>query len=302
MSATDRDLSHVERARGLAAAMEALDRLPLTAHIVISVLLIVLISALDNVTGKDVNLAIFYLIPVAWATWFIGRWTGLFFAVLSAAVWSGMDRVAGIVYSTRAVTAWNAIVRLLLLVFVSLLLSEIRRTTNARKELAFSDPLTGIANTRVLHADLDREIERLRRYGRPFTFAYIDLDRFKSVNDSLGHRAGDDLLQNVALALAGCVRESDIAARLGGDEFAVLMPETEEPAARLALNRIAEAVDASLHEVAPAVEGVGATIGAVVFVHSPWSTDHAISLADELMYEGKREGRGIVKVSVYEGE
>jgi diguanylate cyclase (GGDEF)-like protein len=301
MSAQEQDLGRLERPRGLGAVIQRLERLPVGAHVLITAIIIVGITWLDIVTGVEVSLSIFYLIPAVWATWFIGSRAGLSMAVISAMVWVGMDRVTGF-YSSGAITLWNSIARITLFVAVSLLLTEIRSTSEIRRRLAFTDSLTNIANTRVLDGDLDREIDRLRRYGHPFTLAYIDLDNFKSVNDGLGHQAGDELLRRVALALAASVRDLDVVARLGGDEFAVLMPETGADAAGPAVQRVADAMIAAIHEAAPAVDGVGATVGAVVFERAPWSTDHAVSLADEQMYEGKRAGRGVVKIKVFSGD
>ena len=296
------DLSHVEVRRGFGAVLQGLEQLPVGVHVAITIAFVAVISVLDVATGNEVNLATFYVIPVVWATWFVGRRTGLATAVFSAIAWSAVERLSGIVYSSAVIAWWNLVVRFILLIFAAVLLAEIRELSEMRRTLAYSDPLTGISNTRIIEADLEREIARLRRYGRPFAFAYVDLDHFKLVNDSLGHLAGDDLLQQVALALSGAVRASDIVARLGGDEFGVLMPEAGEDDAFAALGRIVEAVNASLREVAPAVEGLGVTIGAMVFTRPPWSADHVIQLTDELMYDGKRSGRGMVRLRVFDGE
>jgi diguanylate cyclase (GGDEF)-like protein len=139
------------------------------------------------------------------------------------------------------------------------------------------------------------EIERSRRTGRPFTLAYLDLDRFKVVNDTLGHGAGDQLLRTIAGGVCGELRRIDLCARVGGDEFAVLMPETDEQSATLALDRVMRAVEV-VSDV-PGVTGhLGVTIGAAVFEEPPAGVDEAIHAADGLMYEGKRQGRGRVLV------
>lgn len=109
---------------------------------------------------------------------------------------------------------------------------------DALRELAQSDPLTGVGNYRRLHARLTYEIARHKRSGRPLALLVLDLDGFKSVNDSLGHLAGDRLLRGVARALEDTVRAQDTVARQGGDEFAVLAPETG-PAAAAALEAVA---------------------------------------------------------------
>jgi diguanylate cyclase (GGDEF)-like protein len=91
--------------------------------------------------------------------------------------------------------------------------------------LAYHDELTGLPNRSMFSKLLSQSISEARRYERTLAVAFLDLDRFKQINDSLGHEAGDQLLQEVAARLRGCVRASDTVARLGGDEFVVLLPE-----------------------------------------------------------------------------
>jgi diguanylate cyclase (GGDEF)-like protein len=91
--------------------------------------------------------------------------------------------------------------------------------------LAYHDELTGLPNRSMFSKLLVQSIGEARRYERKLAVAFLDLDRFKQINDSLGHEAGDQLLQEVAVRLRGCVRASDTVARLGGDEFVVLLPE-----------------------------------------------------------------------------
>ena len=271
------------------------------AHVGVTVLLLIGLAVLDYFTGNELAFSIFYLAPVAWATWFLSRSAGVATGVVAAAVWGVIDVASGSVYTSPIIPVWNTVMRFGFFLIILLLLAEIRDTSAARQRMAMSDALTGIANGRAFYSDLDREIERLRRYGHPFAVMYIDLDRFKSVNDTLGHAGGDQLLREVARCLSGVVRDVDTIARLGGDEFGVLMPETDERAGELALRRIADATASMMRESAPSAEGVGATIGAAVFRSAPWSAEHAVRVADELMYEGKRAGRGEARLVVYRG-
>ena len=98
--------------------------------------------------------------------------------------------------------------------------------------MAHHDPLTGLANRVLLRDRIENALARQRRHGESFALMLIDLDRFKAVNDTLGHAAGDQLLQPVAQRLRSCVREIDTVARLGGDEFAILQVATESRAKR----------------------------------------------------------------------
>jgi diguanylate cyclase (GGDEF)-like protein len=125
--------------------------------------------------------------------------------------------------------------------------------------------------------------------------AYIDLDHFKLVNDTVGHTEGDRLLQVVAHALGSRLRATDLVARLGGDEFGVLLPNTDAEAAPAVL----ESLMASVRDAVDGSWDVGATIGAVTFERPPESVDLMVRVADELMYRGKRAGRGRVEHDVW---
>src|SRR6202021_16250 len=94
--------------------------------------------------------------------------------------------------------------------------------------LAYHDGLTGLPNRSMFSKLLGHSISEGHRYDRRLAVAFLDLDRFKQINDTLGHEAGDQLLKEVATRLKGCTRESDTVARLGGDEFVLLLPELED--------------------------------------------------------------------------
>jgi diguanylate cyclase (GGDEF)-like protein len=117
---------------------------------------------------------------------------------------------------------------------VSLVLSVVRAGHAVQQ--AFTDSLTGLGNRALLLDRLEHELVQADRGGEPVTVLFIDLDRFKLVNDSLGHLAGDQLLKHVAERLRDCIRDGDVCARLGGDEFAIVLPGANaESAERLAL-------------------------------------------------------------------
>jgi len=103
-----------------------------------------------------------------------------------------------------------------------------KKTEEQLEELAFKDALTGLANRALYHQRLQQEIKRSRRQGRKLAVLFIDLDRFKGVNDSLGHTSGDLLLTTVGERIRNAVRSADTVARMGGDEFTVIIPDLEE--------------------------------------------------------------------------
>ena len=106
------------------------------------------------------------------------------------------------------------------------------------KEEALNDSLTGLFNRRAWDNLISLEEERCKRYGHPTAILMIDLNNLKTINDSLGHTAGDELIQKAATALKGCVRSNDIVARLGGDEFAILSIENNQVNAENLVNRV----------------------------------------------------------------
>lgn len=279
--------------------MKAAARSPAWLTVVIALLTVAALAVVDYVSGSEFAFSLFYLAPILYATWFAGPLPGVFIAGVSAVTWGIIDIAAGAQYSVPAFAVWNAGVRLGFFLLGVWLLSKLRQAQADLVALAHTDTLTGVANTRSFYLEVEREIERSRRYGHPFVLAYIDLDRFKSVNDEFGHAAGDELLRRVAHAITQTVRESDRVARLGGDEFAILMPETQESTASVALERVRSRLTGAMPPGGERGPCVDATIGAVVFAACPESADAAVKLADELMYEGKRDGRATVRITVY---
>jgi diguanylate cyclase (GGDEF)-like protein/PAS domain S-box-containing protein len=177
------------------------------------------------------------------------------------------------------------------------------RSVNERKVLearlahqAFHDPLTHLAN-RVLFTDrLEHAIVRGRRARRPVTVLFVDLDDFKSVNDSFGHAAGDLILVEVSRRLLACVRAGDTAARLGGDEFAVLLEDGGglDPAREIA-TRVAFALR-SAFTVAGRQVVLGASLGIATSEEGADSASDILRNADVAMYRAKQTGKGQVVI------
>ena len=153
-------------------------------------------------------------------------------------VWLGADVATGHSYAYPLIPIWNTFIRLAFFVIITLLLSALRRSTEREREFARVDNLTGAVNPRFFYDVAQMEIDRFQRYKHPFTLAYIDLDNFKTVNDQFGHSAGDQVLRKVVSSAKKYLRKIDVIARLGGDEFALLLPETNEESARVALSKV----------------------------------------------------------------
>jgi len=153
---------------------------------------------------------------------------------------------------------------------------------------AATDPLTGLANRRVFFADVDSEIARQKRYAGVFSLAVLDLDGFKALNDSKGHRAGDEALTLVAEILRTRARKSDSLGRIGGDEFGVLMPNTRDVDCTTLLRDLCATIS---QRTAAAECPVTASIGCKTFRSAPESSADALQQADRLMYEAKSNGK-----------
>jgi diguanylate cyclase (GGDEF)-like protein len=157
--------------------------------------------------------------------------------------------------------------------------------------MAEHDVLTGLPNRTLLTDRLDRSIALAQRHGKKVALMYVDLDRFKQVNDSLGHPVGDRLLQSVAKRLQACVRQCDTVSRQGGDEFLVLLTEIESAReAGLAAERLIEAMDAP-HLIDGHRLEVTLSIGMGLYPDDGGDAVALVRNADLAMYRAKNSGR-----------
>lgn len=159
------------------------------------------------------------------------------------------------------------------------------------QHMAQFDALTGLPNRYLLHDRMVGALARAERSAGRLSVLFLDLDRFKQVNDTLGHKAGDRLLQEVARRLRHCVRDSDTVARIGGDEFVVLLESIQEPAHALQVaDKIRAAVQQELN-IGPHTLQITPSIGVAHYPEHGVTTDQLMGQADEAMYAVKRAGR-----------
>jgi len=169
-----------------------------------------------------------------------------------------------------------------------------RKTSEQQiKQLAFYDPLTHLPNRRLLQERLKHGINMERRDGRQMGLLMLDLDRFKAVNDSLGHLAGDELLQQVAERITNRLRDVDMVARLGGDEFIVLLEDIAHPkdAARVAKEIIVDLTKPFCLAQSDNVQ-IGASVGISLYPQHGGSPEILMDHADAALYQAKDAGRG----------
>lgn len=157
--------------------------------------------------------------------------------------------------------------------------------------LAHHDSLTGLPNRRLFTKFLEKVLPLARRHRHQFAILYLDLDGFKTINDTLGHDAGDEVLREVAARLLTLVRDSDMVARFGGDEFVVIAQKIEgRPGAEGLADRILDAIHAPMQIHGEWVP-VGASIGISLFPEDSESAERLIELADEALYKVKKNGK-----------
>jgi diguanylate cyclase (GGDEF)-like protein len=173
-----------------------------------------------------------------------------------------------------------------------------RKAQHAELEhMALHDALTGLPNRTLLHDRIEQGIHNARRSGQAMAVLLLDLDRFKEVNDTLGHLVGDRLLTMVGPRLRLPLRDTDTVARLGGDEFAILLPgPTDIPAACGIAERIVEAFSEPF-EIDDMVLEVGISIGVALFPDHGELVEPLLQHADVAMYTAKRNGYGFVVYS-----
>jgi diguanylate cyclase (GGDEF)-like protein len=156
------------------------------------------------------------------------------------------------------------------------------------EEAAFTDHLTGLANRRRFERQLEREVARTRRYGRPFCLLLLDIDHFKLVNDTHGHEAGDEALRRLANALQAGTRGIDTAARIGGEEFALVLPETDRARGLEVAERLRQAIKET--DIQPAGH-ITVSIGLAECTVAFSDVRELFAVADAALYEAKRAGR-----------
>ncbi len=144
-------------------------------------------------------------------------------------------------------------------------------------DVLFRDPLTGLYNRRFFAEVAEKEIEKARRYQRPLTFAFLDIDELKKINDTLGHQAGDKVLKKVAQTILANCRKTDIPVRWGGDEFLLLLPETNKHKAQNLIQRVTKQT-----------EEIHLSYGIAPWENNTSSLDNFIAKIDQKMYQAKK--------------
>jgi diguanylate cyclase (GGDEF)-like protein len=257
-------------------------------------LFVLLAALLDYLTGQMAVFDTFYIVSVLLTSWFVSRRAGLLFALGGAVASYLINELSG--PGLQFVHLWNFAMRLVIFLFIAQLLLLLRTRLENETSLARTDFLTGVGNARAFFDQAEMELSRSRRYHHPLTIAYVDLDNFKKVNDSMGHAEGDKVLTTVASTMRRTLRGSDFPARLGGDEFAILLPETDYAQSQV----IAQRLRTQLLEASKAHDWpVTFSMGLLTCPEPPPNIKTLIDEADALMYKVKQGGKNAIRHSVF---
>ena len=239
----------------------------------------------------------------------VRRWTSareLYGFPLAVLVGLSVDeQMAGAHAQMRATSSWAVFGSLLVVILTGLLgrmswqlvQGRVRESETKLKHaqrveyLAYHDGLTGLPNRSMFSKALSQSISEAKRYERRLAIAFLDLDRFKQINDTLGHEAGDQLLKEIAVRLKACVRASDTVARLGGDEFVVLLPSLEdEKYAEIVAQKILAAAARPFNLIGQEFR-ITASIGISTYPRDGLDEQTLTKNADIAMYQAKAEGK-----------
>lgn len=203
-------------------------------------------------------------------------------------------------FLTKPLNAFELQIRLSSMLRIKRLTDQLEGARAEYATLAHIDALTQVANRRAINQWLTTEFERASRYARPLAVLMVDVDHFKSVNDTYGHQIGDRVLAEVALSIRGAIRKSDFVGRFGGEEFLIVAPETTSlsvrPLAERVRQRIQEQTTAAAQEAG--IPAVTASLGAATTERAFKNVEELLQDADVALYRAKQEGRNRVCISL----
>jgi len=267
--------------------------------LLISSLILCLISISSIVVGDISYFEPIFVLPVVIISWYSSKQVILLFSAFTTAVVLITLNIINQFQFDLTFFLFYGIPHFLTYIVLALIITNFKNVYKKENIAADTDSLTGICNSRSFYFLLANEILRSSRFKHVFTLAYIDIDDFKHINDSLGHTTGDKLLKEVALCLKNTLRKTDTVARLGGDEFACLLPETEQDDAKAAFSKMGEL----LNEKMDIQEWkVTFSIGIVTFESLPEDISEAIKVADELMYSVKNNTKNNIAYKKWYGQ
>lgn len=257
-------------------------------------------SALVYLPSDELRILwLFSSLPIVYLL--LGQFAGGLLAALTAVSLLALNPALAAPYSEPAL-ATAVISMIFLAVFLHASVGQMLNLFVRLRTLALRDPLTGTLHTQAYHALAARQVSAARRNGGPFALLTIDLDRFRTVNQTWGHEAGNEVLQAVAACVEAGIREGDIVGRIGGEEFAVFLPETHLAGAVTLAERLRHAIEVLMPTVAGQTLLVTASIGVAAQGDGAGAGEGSACLrklereAGLAVADAKREGRNRVAV------
>jgi diguanylate cyclase (GGDEF)-like protein len=260
-------------------------------------LMIPFIGMIDYWTGPAITFALIYLVPVSAVAWLNDRRAMIVLASsLTAVTWIAVDYFSERFSLSIIAYSWNFFSRFTILLIVTTTLSALKQSLLDAHHLSRRDPLTNALNKRGFVELAEREIYRATRSGYALTIVFLDVDNFKTINDTFGHGAGDMLLATIVETLHLHTRKSDLIGRVGGDEFVILLPDTGQDAARFI---VAKSRGILMEKADKLNFPVTFSIGVLTCIQPPASVDAMIGIADKLMYKVKTSSKNDIVFSLY---
>jgi diguanylate cyclase (GGDEF)-like protein len=256
------------------------------------------VSVLDYLAGVRLSLAVVYLLPLYFITCQAGRGPGLTLAMACTVLQWAAVHFAGGHHPSLPVSLWRNGSWGVVYFLAAIMLARMQLALSRTRALSLTDFLTGALNSRALYNLVENEHRQTKRYGRPLTLAYIGIDNFKAINSRFGHTVGDTLLRKVARTMMRYLRATDRVARLGGDEYIILLPETDQDAARVVIPKICDRLTDLMEDHRWPVT---LSVGVVTFFSAPKAPREMIRASERLMRAVKKAGKNSTRYASFHG-
>jgi diguanylate cyclase (GGDEF)-like protein len=242
---------------------------------------------IDSLVGPQVNISFFHLIPIFLIVWNSGFWTGTAYSIFCTVVSGWVESIQD-GHAFTGPLLFNACANLVFYISFSLVLDKLNKNLEVITRMAEKDGLTGLLNFNAFIQRAERALDAAILRKEPVTVAYFDVDNFKKINDSLGHREGDEVLRLIGKAPLALLGADDLYGRVGGDEFVILLPGLTPVLAGKKMRDIFDRLGKGLWDQG---KQVTFSLGSVTFLPPPPNCKNAIHEADQLMYQAKRDGK-----------
>lgn len=246
------------------------------------------ISYLHLIAGPLFEFHLFFFIPIIIASWFTSNSFSYFILGLVIFSWTIGDYLITKETINPLPFAFNAVMHACIIIYLNYLLGYIRQQLIKESQLAREDSLTKILNRRGFYENAETVFSTAHRHQLAVTCIFIDLDEFKSINDTYGHKTGDQLLYETAQIIKANIRKTDIAGRLGGDEFCIILLNVNSNQAMDFSENLRNTLNEKMQQHN---WNTTFSMGVVSYDSAPESFQDVIQQADNLMYQVKKNGR-----------